>query len=82
MQTLIGLTQAAYQTPLKFIVTQKAVKLVVRITLTMEGKVGQRIVDLAADQILTISQTSNRLFIGNEHCQRLSDFLRLRKSYN
>lgn len=25
--------------------------------------------------------SSNRLFIGNEHSKRLSDFLRLRKSY-
>jgi hypothetical protein len=47
----------------------------------MIGKVGQRVIDLAADQILTIRQTSNRLFIGNEHCQRSADFLCLRKSY-
>ncbi len=52
-----------------------------RISLTVVGKVCQRVIDLAAHQILTISQTSNRLFICNEHWQRLSDFLRLRKSY-
>jgi len=61
-------------------ITQEAVELVMTKMLVVVGKVSQRIIDLTTEQILTVIKASDSLFIGNEHSQRLSDFLCLRKS--
>ena len=73
--TIESLTCSQIRRGFGFVVAQKAVQLVMaKLLAAVVSKVGQGVIDLTTEQVLTVIKARHRCFMGNKHSERLLGF--------